>query len=212
MTKTTDKTNEIEKRYLEPELEFNDEVRSISGYAIKFNDYSVQLGDFIEKIEPRALNNVDTTDVYLLFNHDYNNVLGNTKSNTLRMQVTDQGLYFKAELPDTTLGRDTYELIKRGDLSGMSFGFRVANDNWDLSKDAIVRTIEQIKELDEISIVPRPAYPSTDVQARGADTANIVSDKCIRTKEMVLACKDCANEQKELLASAKEILNEIKQN
>lgn len=66
-------------------------------------------------------------------------------------------------MPPTQLGEDTYQLVKRGDLRGMSFGFWVEKDAWNAANTE--RELLQIK-LDEVSIVSRPEYPQTSIEAR----------------------------------------------
>ncbi len=183
------------------EFTFKDDNREIEGYALLFNSESEILGDFKEVIESRALDNVDLNDVFLIYNHKYDDVLASSKSGTMDLQVTNKGLYFRANLPDTSKGNDTYKLIKRGDLSGMSFSFRAKKDQWDISGDIPKRTIKEISLIDEISIVPRPAYSEAVVSARSLEFCK----EC-------LECKDgmCKSDSNELLEKAKEIIKEIK--
>ena len=182
-------------------LTFNDEARSIEGYAILFNSKSEILGGadgFVEVIENRALDGVDLSDVFLLYNHNYDEVLGSTKSGTMSTQVTSRGLWFRSTLPDTTRGRDTYTLIKRGDLSGMSFAFTVSDDKWNVRATPAERTIKSIGSVDEISIVPRPAYSETVVSARS-----------IETKNKAVECINCADSSNKFAEEARKILKEI---
>jgi HK97 family phage prohead protease len=183
-------------------LEFRDETRTVAGYAIVYNTESNVLYDeFVEIIEPTALNDVNLNNVYLLYNHNSDNVLASSSSGTLSLRNTVKGLYFSAELPDTNLGRDTYELIKRGDLSNMSFGFVVKTDSWNVIPEPAVRRIKEIEELYEISIVAFPAYSDTDISARAISTLN--ECKC---------CKDerdkCSSNLKEAKMILKEVSNE----
>jgi HK97 family phage prohead protease len=53
------------------------------------------------------------------------------------------------------MGRDLLELVGRGDISGMSFGFRATNETWDFKQDPCVRTVT---ELLEITFTATPAY------------------------------------------------------
>lgn len=146
--------------------ERKDGEMEISGYAIRFNSLSEDLGGFKETISAQALDGVDLSDVYLYHQHNPNEVLGNTKSGTMSLTVTELGLHFRATLPQTTLGRDTYTLLKRGDLKSMSFGFAAEEDSWDMTKTPQIRTIHKFKLIEELSIVSRPAYSATQVSAR----------------------------------------------
>src|SRR5690606_24254793 len=81
----------------------------------------------------------------------------------------DIGLRFELDLPDTTLGEDTYKSIKRGDVDGVSFGFKMIEHDLDEPDDDIpLRTVTKAK-LIEVSAVAFPAYPDSEVSARGYD-------------------------------------------
>jgi len=163
----------MEQRFCElSEIETRDENLEISGYAIVFNEPSVTLGGsngFKEIISENALRGVDLTDTHLYYQHNSDQILANTKSETMSLEVTNKGLYFRAQMADTTLGRDTYKLVKRGDLSAMSFGFTVEKDVWDMTQTPEVRTVTKIGNLSEVSIVSRPAYQQSSVNTRSAE-------------------------------------------
>ena len=137
----------------------------IIGYAIPFMKHSTDLGNFIEQFAPSS---VDRTlrgiDVRALSHHDSGRLLGRVKSKTLRLVKDSFGLGFELLLPDTSDGRDMYELVRRRDLTGVSFGFRVApgGEHWDLSGSVPVRTVTDA-EIHEVSLVSWPAYESTTV-------------------------------------------------
>lgn len=136
----------------------------VQGYALEFNKASQPL-PFIEYIEPQALDDVDLSDVLLLYGHEYNSILAKTTAGTLSLRVDDNGLWFSATLPDTSLGRDTYNNILNGNLSGMSFGFNIADDDWTLNSDGeTIHTIKQIESISEISVTPIPAYTETSIE------------------------------------------------
>ena len=136
--------------------------RKISGYLVRFNTPSVDIG-FTEYVDPHAFDGVDMSKVQLLYNHDPGNILARVDSNTLSLSVDDRGLLFSAEMPQTTLGNDTLENIRNGNLKGCSFGFTVASDDWTYADSGDVRRILQIDQLFEGSITPIPAYPDTSV-------------------------------------------------
>nr|DAH82274.1 MAG TPA: prohead serine protease [Caudoviricetes sp.] len=150
------------------------EENIVEGYALKFNKPSEDLGGFIEFIDKRSLDGVDLSDVRLFVDHDSSKLLGRTKSGTLKLEIDEVGLKFRALLPDTTTGRDAMELVKRGDLNQCSFGFTVERDNWTKVEGITHRNIEQIGKLMEISLVSIPAYEDTDVRVaqRSLETVN----------------------------------------
>lgn len=151
---------------------------AVEGYAIVFNSESRDLGGFTEIVAPNALDGAleRNTDVLALYGHDYQNVLGRQSAGTLKLSKDERGIKFNLDLPNTQLGRDVYTLVERGDLKGNSFGFTVNRDNWDKDKSGkVVRTIEEVKDLFEISIVSLPAYEATELTMRSFDTFNAES-------------------------------------
>ena len=146
-----------------------EEKRTVRGYAATFESRSGDLGGFIESIDREAFSETDMDDVRALFNHDSNFVLGRTKAGTLRLMVDENGLAYEIDMPDTQLGRDMYESIKRGDISQSSFAFTIEDDEYRKEGDTVFRTIKKIKKLYDVAPVTFPAYESTSVQARKID-------------------------------------------
>jgi len=176
MAKETEKpqAQEIERRVLtveDVELRVDDgDQRRLTGYAAKFGKWSEDLGGFREKIAKGAFADVLRDDVRCLKNHDPNLILGRTTSGTLKIEENSVGLRFTADLPDTTTGRDTAEEVRRGDISGCSFSFRVLEDDWKYLEDgSIERTILRFKALYDVGPVTYPAYPDTSVAARSLE-------------------------------------------
>jgi uncharacterized protein len=153
------------------------EVREIdggmrfSGYAAVFNSDSEPL-PFTERIAPGAFRGSlrNRNDIKLLWNHETASVLGSTRAGTLKLTENERGLYVEADLPNTSVGRDARELIARGDVDSMSFGFTVARGGDEWSADGSVRTLNKIN-LHEVSIVAFPAYTATagSTAVRGLD-------------------------------------------
>ena len=137
-----------------------DEQRHLlSGYAIVFDSPSENMG-FIEAVDSHALDDVDLSNVFALYNHNFDNVLGKTGKN-LSLSIDSKGLFFDLELLPSD--EHIFELVKDGIINKMSFGFIVDKDNW---QDSTHRTILKIKKLQEISLVPVPAYEGTDITAK----------------------------------------------
>ena len=129
----------------------NDNNRTISGYALKFNTPSKPLGDvdspFMEVIAPSALDGVDLSNVFMLNDHNFSEVLASTKADTLKLDVDNVGLHFVATLPNTTLANDVLANIEAGNTTDTSFGFVVSEDGDQFSTDdngTPVRTINHI--------------------------------------------------------------------
>ena len=142
--------------------------RQIIGYAVVFDTLSADLGGFREIITPEAVDRTlrDRLDVRALVDHDACKVLGRTTANRLRLAKDTRGLRVEIDPPDTTVGRDTLALVQRGDVTGMSFSFRVVRphgERFERRDGRAVRIITDVA-IQEISIVTFPAYEATDVQ------------------------------------------------
>lgn len=160
-------TNEIEIR------EDDDGNRTISGYAVKWEKKSLVLGywrKFREQFKKGAfVESLKNDDQRFLWSHDNSKVLGRIKNKTLRLKEDSTGLHFELDLPKTTLGNDTYESIKRGDVDGVSFGFSMETEEiHEPDDDLMLRTVTKAR-LFEVSAVAFPAYPDSEVSARGYD-------------------------------------------
>ncbi|MBJ2111123.1 MULTISPECIES: HK97 family phage prohead protease [Proteus] len=140
--------------------------KKLVGYVIKWGLRSHVLWDeFVEQFALNAFSNslANGCDVLCLYEHDYTNLLGRTTSGTLQLTEDETGLRFELTPPDTQLGRDVLTLVERGDISGMSFGFRTIKDQWDIGQEPYVRTVLEA-ELHEITITSLPAYPDSGVE------------------------------------------------
>ena len=125
-------------------------------------------GSYNEVIRAGALDGADLSDARLLYNHDVSKIPLARTPKTMRFDLEPAGLKMIAELPDTRDGKSVYTAVKRGDLSGMSFAFKVAEGGSSYDAKTNTRTVTKIEKLYEVSIVPFPAYPQTSVEARAA--------------------------------------------
>lgn len=134
---------------------------TFEGYAAIFDSPSHPL-PFTERIAPGAFirSLKSRNDIKLLWNHDTGSVLGSTRAGTLRLVEDERGLKVRAELPNTSAGRDAAELLRRGDVDAMSFGFSVPKGGEEWSADGKERTLREVM-LHEVSIVAFPAYQET---------------------------------------------------
>jgi HK97 family phage prohead protease len=99
--------------------------------------------------------------VRALYEHNYTQLLGRTKSGTLVLSEDDTGLRFELTPPNTQLGNDVLELVERGDISGMSW-FPGAERVLDIYPPYL-RTVTAA-ELREITVTSMPAYPESGVE------------------------------------------------
>lgn len=140
------------------------------GYASVYGPLSEDLGGFRERIAPTAFTRSleSQADVRALVNHDSTLVLGRRSAGTLRLTSDSTGLRVEIDPPNTTYAGDLRELISRGDVSQMSFGFFVRQDEWTTENDTRVRIVRDL-DLVEVSVVTIPAYPDTTIALRSRD-------------------------------------------
>jgi hypothetical protein len=132
-----------------------------TGYAAVWNSPSEPL-PFTERIAPGAFRKSlrARNDIKFLWNHDAGEILGSTRAGTMTLREDAHGLRVDGILPNTSRGRDVAELLRRGDVDSMSFGFSVPSggDSW--SADGSERTLNSVR-LHEVSLVAWPAYTGT---------------------------------------------------
>ena len=152
------------------------EKRTLEGYAAVFGAVA-NLGQFDEIIEPGAFTRslAGGADVRALIDHDPGRIIGRTKSGTLTLEENDHGLWATVELPETREANDLATLVDRGDLDGMSFGFRTVKDRWETREGRNVRYLEDV-DIFDISIVSFPAYDATEVALRSLENIQAAGD------------------------------------
>lgn len=157
------------------DIEFREaDSRKVEGYASVFNSRSKDLGGFTEIIAPSAFEGViERSDVLALLNHDQDRgVLARSRkgSGSLSLKVDERGLLYSFEAPNTALGNELIEGLKRGDISTSSFAFTVSGEQWTKNEDgSYTRTITQIDKLFDVSPVYNEAYEDTSVALRSLD-------------------------------------------
>lgn len=154
------------------------ETGVIEGVPIVFDKETViydYCGQYREIIEKDALKNTDMKDVRLFVNHDTDKLtLARSKNGkgTMSFEVQEDGVHMRAtlDIENNTEAKNLYSAIKRGDMDGMSFMFRVDKDEWeDLDSDLPLRKIKSISIIHEVSVVNFPAYNQTSVSARSSE-------------------------------------------
>lgn len=151
--------------------------RTVSGYAVRFESESVNMG-FVEIIHRGAITEetIKSSDVFALLNHNENTVLArcNRGTGSLSLKVDNDGVFYEFEAPQTANGDELLEHIRRGEISQSSFAFTVANEDgaekWTKREDGvIVREINKIARLYDISPVYQPAYEETTCSKRALE-------------------------------------------
>lgn len=167
------------------------ESREIEGRPIVFGVRSVNLTPLsstrkvYEVLEPGCISRelLMKSDVVLNLNHSnmVPDVLGrfrNSDKDTLSLELRGDGIDCRCDLPHTNNANDALELIKRGDIDGMSFAFEDdyedtengvsyerTNDVED-GKEVWLRHVKKITGLYDVAIVTHPAYKQTSVGTR----------------------------------------------
>ena len=172
------------------------ENRTIEGRPIVFGVRSVNLTPWsstrkvYEVLEPGCISRelLQKSDVVLNLNHSnmVPDVLGryrNTDRDTLSLELRGDGIDCRCDLPKTNNANDALELMKRGDITGMSFAFE---DDWEDSENGVsyektndiedgkevwLRHVKKITGLYDVAIVTHPAYEQTTVGLREASEA-----------------------------------------
>jgi HK97 family phage prohead protease len=146
----------------------------IGGYAATFNNEATGL-NFREVIAPGAFTRAlaSSDPVFLLVNHDMEGIpLASTQSGTLQLRQDKTGLYMEATLDAANpKAQELSSALRRGDMDKMSFAFTVSPDGQ--TRDAGLRTIQDIERLYEVSVVTLPAYDATSVGMRSAEEIDL---------------------------------------
>lgn len=169
--------------------------RRVEGYALVFNTLSRDFGGMVEEIDQHALDGVlADSDVKCWMNHDSSrgalarcrgeNIPQSPVGNSLELEIDATGLRYAFDAPNTDLGNELLEGLRRGDISQSSFAFTVKEDKWERLEDGMVkRTILKFDRLFDVSPVYDPAYMDTSVEIdrRGYD-ALIANEAAARQK------------------------------
>lgn len=129
------------------DMKADEAARSIEGWASTFGNADsdndiIAPGAFVDSIKTKMPK--------MLWQHRTDQVIGVWND----AKETDQGLYVKGTILDTTLGEDAYKLAKAGAIDSMSIGF--TTQKYIVDRDNNTRTIQAVK-LWEVSLVTFPA-------------------------------------------------------
>ena len=139
----------------------------VEGYAAVF-DTVTNLGWINETIDRHAFDNADMSDIVMKYNHESSILpLARTRGGSLQFTIDEHGLKIRAKLPDTSINRDIYILIRAGILSKMSFAFTVRSEEYDYDTDT--RKILEFDKIFDVSVVDVPAYETTEIYARSKE-------------------------------------------
>ena len=151
---------------------------TLSGHAIVYGqvaDMRMYYESFARSAVTNFLKRKDR-DVVAFYDHNHSQILGRESSNTLTLRDESEGLGFDISLPSTSYANDVRELVARGDLKAMSFGFRPGHYETRRAPDGRVLRHYTSFDLREVSLVAFPAYSGTDVKLRSMDFIPISSN------------------------------------
>lgn len=160
------------------------ESRTIEGYAIVFGVESVIIQDWYETyreiIEPGAITQerLADFDIKMTIWHNREKLLARSNKGvgTLRLTVDEVGVKYEFEAPCTPDGDTCLELVKRGDLAGSSFTYWSDEKSCHYEKtdeDILLRHVDRIDRIYEMTVASDPAYQQTSVTAREVKAAGI---------------------------------------
>lgn len=156
-----------------------------TGYAAKFNSRTsignpLRWGFYEEIAEGAFTKTLDEGDSRFLIDHDTYYVVSRVSAGTLTLAQDDVGLPVDSALdPALSYVGDLKANVRNGNITGMSFGFQVVKDDWQLidveTKDgdtvqAELRILREVK-LFEVSAVTFPAYEDTEAGLRAVAAA-----------------------------------------
>lgn len=173
---TTTKSKDVEQRaFLFDIRAEHDEERGdiITGRPIVY-DSRTDIGFFDEIIQRGALDGCDLKDVAFFVNHDVRKIplarsRNNNANSTMQLSVDDNGLSIRVNLDteNNAEARALFSAVGRGDITGMSFMFRVDDEEWqNLESDHPTRIIKRLAVVREVSAVNYPAYQDTEINVQ----------------------------------------------
>ena len=171
-------------RHVEFRAEPSNDGLTLEGYAAVFNADTVidsYEGTFIERIAPGAFKKTISERMPVLqFDHGTHPLIGSIPLGVItNIKEDSHGLRVKARLSDNWLVEPVRDAIRDGAIQGMSFRFRVINENWVRGKNGPERTITEIA-LYEAGPVVFPAYEQTSVGVRSREVLTSLTDPEVR--------------------------------
>ena len=154
----------------------DDGAMIIEGYPIIYNVYAPLWGALQEIIRPGAATEaLKRSDELVLWDHESSQPMARRSAGTLKVTENEKGVFIRADVSKTKWGRDGYEAIATGAITGMSFAFDVEEDKWSWEGEGDqrieTRQILSFGTLYDYSPVSYPAYKETVVMARCRDLA-----------------------------------------
>ena len=158
-------------------------TRTIEGYSTLFEKESRVMFDpqkkrfFVEIIKRGSVTADDfkNWDIKALAEHNKSRLLARSfnGSGTLQLSVDDYGVKYRFDAPNTVEGDNAIEMIRRRDIFGSSFAYiadEKAGVRYYLREDGmLIREVNRIKRMFDVSVVTDPAYFGTEVNVRSLE-------------------------------------------
>ena len=159
----------------------------IEGYFAVFDQETELWPGCFESIAAGAFDNsLKDNDIRCLFNHRTDLVLGRLSAGTLELKVDEHGLFGSVRInQNDDEAMNVYQRVKRGDITGCSFGFDPVQEEQINREDGTVKF--DVKEANtlEVSICTFPAYPQTEIEARKADITKLTTRQLNKKKTIL---------------------------
>ena len=163
---------------------------SVFGVVDSYNDI-VERGSFVKTLAK------DAKRVRFCFQHDLDQVVGKVEE----MKEDEHGLFFRAKISNTTLGKDLATLVEDEALDEISFAYRTKDFVFD--KETGIRHLKEV-DLIEISLVTRAANERAIVTGAERKSEEVTLQEAI---EIFSKSIDKLSD-KELIAMKKKIDND----
>ena len=161
---------------------------TLEGYAAVFDEWTEidsYEGSFRERIRRGAFKKTISERMPVLqFDHGTHPLIGSIPLGVVTSLKEDaRGLKVTARLADNWLVEPVRDAIRQGAITGMSFKFRVIQDDWSKPRGANVaeRTIKEVA-LYELGPVVFPAYEATTVGVRSRELVEALTDPGVRAQ------------------------------
>ena len=145
------------------EIKATTDAGVIEGYGSTFGGEPDSVGDIIMPgayKESLAEHSRRGTTPKMFWQHDPHRPIGKW----LDAKEDDHGLLMRGRLNmNVQQGREAYELLKAGDIDGLSIGYRTVTAEKDAKGQRLLREVE----LWEVSLVTFPMLPEARVSAKG---------------------------------------------
>ena len=192
MAPRTERTEEV--RHVEFRASDDADGQTLEGYAAVFNewtDITDRKGTYRERIAPGAFKRtIGQRTPVLQFDHGSHPLIGSLPLGSINVLREDRnGLFVKARLSDNWLIQPVRDAIRERAISGMSFRFRVIDDEEGVDDQGDWRTIKEV-ELLELGPVVFPAYEQTSVAVRSLVGALDDDTRAVLARELVDVLSD----------------------